>query len=408
MSFIYNNQVRYSDSENLDAFGRLRVSEITSLIEYKHVFNKLPLIINEVTAGTATSTFDFINSQVVMSTSTNNDYVIRQGKSRGIYQPGKSQLVEATFSNFQLEANVIKRVGYYTTTKTAPYSNVLDGILLESNGQTNQISFQIWLSGTSIYSADTTTWSTENYDVSNIDWSKSQLMFVDYQWLGVGRVRFGLVIDGDVKLFTAYTAANNISTVYMSSPNQPIRYEIRQVGTGSGTFNMICSQVSMEGALNDLHRTLGIQAFNAQTLTTAGTKYPLIGYRVNTSGLWEGSIINLNTINIINASTPSKSDYYITVEYNPTLSSVATFTGITNTPVEYALGGGRTVTSNGYILATFMGTGGETQSNNYNFQDNVIKPGINIDGTPDEIWICAVSVGNNQDMRSAINLDLFI
>lgn len=408
MSFIYNNQIKYSDSPNLDAFGRLRVSEITSLIEYKHVFNKLPLIINEVTAGTSTSTFDFVNSQVVMTTSSTNDYVIRQGKTRAIYQPGKGQIFEGSFSNFQLESNVIKRVGIFTSTTTAPHNSVFDGIFLESNGQTNSISFQIWLSGSSIYSADTTAWSTEEYDILNVDWSKTQLMFVDYQWLGVGRVRFGLVVNGEVKIFTSYTPSNNINTIYMSSPNQPIRYEIRQVGSGSGTFNMICSQVSMEGSLNNLYRSLGVEAFQTQTMTTAGTKYPLIGYRVNTSGLWEGSTINLNSINIINASTPSKSDYYITVEYNPTLSSSATFTGITNTPVEYSLGGGRTVTSNGYIMGTFLGTGGETQSNNYNFQDNIIKPGININGSLDEIWICAVSVGNNQTLRSSINLSLFI
>ena len=82
MSFIYNNQIQYADTPNLDAFGRLRTSNITSLLEYKHVYSKLPLVINEVTAGTATSVFDQKNAQVVMSTSANNDYVIRQGKSR--------------------------------------------------------------------------------------------------------------------------------------------------------------------------------------------------------------------------------------------------------------------------------------------------------------------------------------
>ena len=73
MSFIYNNEIKYADTPNLDAFGRLRTSSITSLLEYKHVHNKLPLLINEVTAGTATSVYDAKNAQVVMSTSANND-----------------------------------------------------------------------------------------------------------------------------------------------------------------------------------------------------------------------------------------------------------------------------------------------------------------------------------------------
>jgi len=188
-----------------------------------------------------------------MSVSTTNDYVIRQGVARGIYQPGKGQIFEASFSNFQLQTNVIKRVGYFTTSSTAPYNSVVDGFLLESNGQTNTISFQIWQSGVTTYSAATSSWLTTDYDVTNINWSKTQLMFVDFQWLGVGRVRFGLVIDGQFKLFTAGTGTNNLNNVYMKSPNQPIRYEIRSVSGGAaGTLNMICSQISLEGS-NMLH-----------------------------------------------------------------------------------------------------------------------------------------------------------
>ena len=406
MSFIYNNEIKYSDSTNLDAFGRLRTSTITSLLEYKHVYNKLPLEVNEVTAGTATSIFDILNSQVVMSTSANNDYVIRQGKSRGIYQPGKGQIVESSFANFQLQTNVIKRVGYFTSSSTAPYNSILDGFVLESNGQTNTISFQIWQSGSTIYSAATTAWSTTDYNVANIDWSKSQLMFVDYQWLGVGRTRFGLVIDGVVKIFTSYTAANNINHVYMKSANQPIRYEIRQVGAGSGSLNMICSQISMEGSLNSLNRTIGIPAFTAQTLTTAGTKYPLIGYRLNRD--WGGSSITLSDVNSVNTTNPSKSDFYLTIEFNPTISSTPTWSTITDTPVQYALGGGRTVTSSGHVLATFLGSGSGSQVDSYEFKDNMIKAGINVDGSADEIWLCAVAEGSNQLMRSSINLSYFL
>jgi len=58
MSYIFNNEISYSDGPNLDAFGRLRVAEVTNLIDLKHVYDKNPLQVNEVTAGTATSVFD--------------------------------------------------------------------------------------------------------------------------------------------------------------------------------------------------------------------------------------------------------------------------------------------------------------------------------------------------------------
>lgn len=406
MSYIFNNQIKYADSQNLDAFGRLRTSNITSLLEYKHTFDKLPLVISEVTAGTATSLYDAPNSQVTMTTSANNDYVIRQGKSRGIYQPGKGQIFEASLSRFDLQTNIIKRVGYFTTSTSAPYSSVQDGFFLESNGQTSVISFQIWQSGTTILSAATSSWLTTDYDVTNINWSKTQLMIADFQWLGVGRVRFGLVIDGITKTFVTNSGTNNLNNVYMKAPNQPVRYEIRQVGAGSGVFNMICSQISLEGSINALQRSLGVPAFSNIQATTAGTKYPLLGYRLNQG--YEGVNITLSDVQTINSTTPSKSDFYITVELNPTLSSSATFTGVTSTGVAYSLSTGQTVTTSGYVLATFLGSGGAAQVDNFQFEDNMIRPGTNINGTYDEIWICAVSDGNNQTFRTAINLSYFL
>jgi len=406
MSFIYNNSIKYSDSPNLDAFGRLRTSNVTSLLEYMHIHDKLPLTVSELTAGTATSVYDKTNSQVVMSVSTTNDLVIRQGKSRGIYQPGKGQLVEASFSNFQLQTNVIKRVGYFTSTTGSPYNSVFDGFFLESNGQNNTISFQIWHSGTTVLSATTSTWSTTDYNVSNIDWTKTQLMFVDFQWLGVGRLRFGLVIDGEVKFFVTNTAANNLTTVYMKSPNQPIRYEIRSLGSGnSGSFNMICAQVSLEGTINSLNKSTTIQAFTAQTKPTAYVTYPILGYRIGAS--YNGANITLSDIQTLNITNPSKGDYITTVQLNPTLSSGVTWRTIPNTPIEYALSTGQTITTEGHIITSFLGSGTGTQVDSFEFMDNMLRPGINVNGTFDEVWLCIKSNTGNQDYRAAINLSYY-
>ena len=107
MPYIFNNSVKYSDGPNLDAFGRLRTAAVTNLLDIKHVYDKNPLQISEVTAGTATSVFSQQYARVRMSTSANNDLVIRKTKTHRIYQPGKSQLFEGSFSNFQIETNVI-------------------------------------------------------------------------------------------------------------------------------------------------------------------------------------------------------------------------------------------------------------------------------------------------------------
>lgn len=405
MSYIFNNKIEYSDSPNLDAFGRLRTSNVTSLLEYKHTYSKLPLVIDEATGGTVSSVFDKMNAQVVMTTSAINSYVIRQGRAWATYQPGKSQLIEATFSNFKLETDIIKRVGYFTSDISAPYDTVLDGMFLESNGITSGITFQIWQSGVTIYSSDTTSWLTDDFDPINIDWSKGQLMMIDFQWLGIGRVRFYMLIDGTPRLFTTFTASNNINHVYMRTPNQPIRYEIRQSGTTSGSFDMMCSQVSMEGALNNLQRSTSINGFSEQTVSPS-TKHALIGYRM--SEYDNGIIINLTNFNVLNSTGTNKKDYLITVELNPVLSSTPTFTSITDSPISYSISGG-TVSSTGFILASYVGSSSELSSAPFEYKDNILRPGVNINGSLNSIWICVTldSGGSNQKFRSTANLTYY-
>lgn len=393
MSFIYNNKIAYSDGPNIDAFGRLRTSAVQNLLDIKHVYDKNPLQVNEITAGTATSVFNQEYARVRMSTSSNNDFVIRQTKTSPIYQPGKSQLFEASFSNFQLETNVIKRVGGFDSTTGSPYNSVFDGYFLESNGVTNQISFQLWRTGTLIYSAATTAWNNTEFDPINFNWSNANLMTVDYQWLGVGRVRFGMVLEGETVYFTEHNCANNEPNVYMSSPNQPIRYEIKQFGVGSGYFDMLCSQVSTEGALNGLYSTVAIVNPIVTTLANDGTKYPFIGYRLKQS--YNSVTSQYNALSVLNTSNDN---YLLTIEFNPTLSTIPNWHEIPNAPFEYAILTGSvatTITSPGHIMSSLIGAAGTSALSTLKVDDNQIRPGYGINGLVDEMWICITPLGAN-------------
>jgi hypothetical protein len=177
----------------------------------------------------------------------------------------------------------------------------------------------------------------------------------------------------------------------MSSPNQPIRYEIRQVGAGTGTFDMICSQVSTEGALNGLYSTVGIEHSNTATLSSSGTKYSYIGYRLKQS--YKSVTSQYSNISILNTSNDN---YLITLEFNPTLSATPTWTDIPNSPFQYSLGtGATTVTSSGHIMYSLIGEAGASALTVINFDDNQIRVGSNINGSLDEMWICITPLGAN-------------
>ena len=401
MAYIFNNSIKYSDGPNLDAFGRLRTAAVTNLLDIKHVYDKNPLQISEVTAGTATSVFSQQFARVRMSTSANNDLVIRQTKTHPIYQPGKSQLIEASFGNFAIETNVIKRIGVFQSTTGTPYNSVFDGIFLESNGVTSAITFNIYLSGSCTYSADTSVWNNPNFNVNNFDWTDVNLMTVDYQWLGVGRVRFGMVLSGQTYYFLDYTAANNISTVYMSSPNQPIRYEIRQVGAGSGYLDMICSQTSTEGALNGLYSTVSVPYTANTTLNDSGVKYSYIGYRLKET--YKSVTSQYDSISILNTSNDN---YLLTMEFNPTLSYTPTWVDIPNSPFQYSLGTGNThtITSPGHVMTSLIGQAGTSALTTTKLDDNQIRVGSNVDGTRDEMWLCITPLSNTATFNGAADI----
>lgn len=403
MAYIYNNKVEYSDSPNLDAFGRLRIAELTGILEVKHAYNKLPLLISEYTAGTATSVFQPSGACVRMSTSANNDLVIRQTKIWAPYQAGKSQLFEGSFNNFAIQTNVIKRVGIFHTTTASTFNTEIDGIFLESNGVTNQISFQIWNSGTTSYSSTTASWNSTEINPSSIDWTKTQLMFIDYQWLGVGRVRLGIIVDGITYIVDEFTGAGNLTSVYMSSSNQPIRYEIRQVGAGSGYFDMICAHIASEGSRNDLFAQVPIISTATTTFVTAGVKYPYIGIRLNPQ--YRSIYLTPNNSTILNTSNDN---YLATLEFNPTLSSTPTWTDSPTSPVQYSIQNGTpTITSTYYTLTAYLGEAGTSATSNIQLVDDVVNIGSSVDGIMDEFWICITPLTSNATFSGIMGLKYF-
>lgn len=403
MSYTYSNEIKYADSPNLDAFGRLRTANLTTLIDIKHVYNKLPLLVDEELGGTATSTW--ADACVTMTTSANNDFVVRQSIKSAAYQSGKGQLFEASFSGFNVQSNVTKRVGYYTSTKVSPYNSGFDGFFLESNGTTGDISFQIWKNGTSILNVSAGSWLTTDYDASLIDWTKTQLMMVDFQWLGVGRVRFYLVIDGTPRLFYANVGMNTLTTVYMDRPNKPIRYEIQQSGAGSGSFGMICSGVSMEGSINSLYRPVAVNDFTERTLPTGGTTYAMLGIRLNGTVSYEGIVADISQIDVLQTSNDN---YLITIQKAPVLSGAAVWNTLTNTPIQYAYGAGAlTVSSSGLVMASTMGKSGAALAENLEMADSVFGLGYYIDGTPEEWWVCIQATSNNGKFRTGANIKYY-
>lgn len=265
-----NLPIEMGDSPSIDAFDRIRVSDPTGIFESTLAYDKQPLIWNEKTNGTATSVHVPDTASVAMTVSASGDYVYRQSRDYLRYQPGKSQLIFMTFVMNGGDANVRKRVGYFSDE---------NGIFLE------EIDGAVWLvlrSSTSGSPVDTRIAQADwNFDTfSDLDPSKAQILVIDLEWLGVGRVRAGFVIDGIVRYAHHFLHANSVTEVYMTSAQLPARLEIEATGAPAAATTMhgICASVISEGG-QDEFAGFPFSASNTAAVSIAGTRVPVLSLR---------------------------------------------------------------------------------------------------------------------------------
>lgn len=250
-------QIADGNNPNLDAFSRLRTSDLLTLFDSSHEYGRANLYWDTTTSGAASTTTHLPNeSSVSMVCGTEaNAYCIRQTKEYFRYQPGKSHFVVSSFLFGAAVAGVTRRVGYF---------DAQNGVFLEQNGTTDvALVRRSYTSGAAVDERVVqASWNLDTMDGSNstsnpsgvtLDLSKVQILIVDLQWLGSGRIRMGLDIGGDLIYVHEFLAANAITSVYMTTATLPVRYEIRNTALqgGNNTMKQICSAVNVEGGVDE-------------------------------------------------------------------------------------------------------------------------------------------------------------
>jgi hypothetical protein len=282
------------DTNAVDAFGRSRVSELFTLGDYKHVYAIDPNFLDSVSG--AGSTVTFFQNQACARLQTgigSTASCIHQTKFYHHYQPGKGQLIFSSFNFYAPQQNATKRTGYFDDR---------DGIYLEqvgvntSDGINPDIGTLNWVIRSFVSGIASETripqsqWNRDKCDGTgasgfDLDVTKTQLAFIDFQWLGVGRVRCGFAHNGQLITAHEFFHSNNLATVYIANPNLPVRCEIRNTGVGIGaSFDQICSSVMSEGGYVESGIDFAYTMTTSRTTPTpAGTELPLIAIRLKNS-----------------------------------------------------------------------------------------------------------------------------
>lgn len=278
-----------------DAFGRLRVSEPHTIFD--STFRYTDDTRNWSTANTGTSSIT-VNAQasiIEMNVGTTvGDEVVRQTKRHFVYQPGKSHLIYATF-NMEPKQNVRQRVGYFGTG---------NGIYLEHDGTTAYIVKRSSSSGSLVETRiPQSQWSDDKFDGTgtskiNLDFTKSQILWIDIEWLGAGTVRVGFVVDGNIYVAHKFNHANNIEKTYLTSATLPVRYEITNTANTASptTLDHICCSVQSEGGHSPRVSTRSVST-SLSGLSMSSTEFrPLVAIRLRSDRKGAGvipSLVNL-------------------------------------------------------------------------------------------------------------------
>lgn len=394
----------FGDNASTDAFGRLRVGIPQTLFDSKMLYDKLPSVYDEkVNLGSS----DFIpgDSLVAMSTSAVSGYVIRQSTSRFNYQPGKSMFANITFVAAPQE-NVVKRVGLFQGLSAAPYTPS-DGMYLEIGASGPSFNIVKTEGTINTITIPQSSWNVDKLDGSgssglSIDFTKGQIFAIDYEWLGLGRVRFGFYLNG--KLYYAHhvTNLNTLTAPYITSPNQPIRYEIRQTGAGSGTMKQICATIVEEGAPEDIG--YAVTASTSGTITVQnGIPTPVLAVRL-APGASNLSLF-LKEFSLYNTDNTTNAKYIL--YRDPVISGGSlTWTRPADSYFEFAYGTNTLTVSGGFTLYSgFIPKSQGTTSNigSQDIQGLLGRFGTKIDGTPSVLVIAALGLGATVPLYAAAN-----
>ena len=401
MSYTYTDEIKFANTPNFDAFGRLRVSNPFTLFDSSHRFADNGLWSTSAATG-ATATFNLTQGLVDLNvTAASGSQIIRETTKVFSYQPGKSLLNLNTFVMNPAKTGLRQRVGYY---------GVENGLYIQLDNST--LSFVERSLVTGVVTESLVNQSSWNVDTMNgtgpsgiiLDITKAQILFMDIEWLGVGTVRIGFVINGNFYVCHKFHHANIIATTYITTASLPLRYEITNTSatSGSSTLKQICSSVFSEGGyeLAGLQQAIGIPINSPRTLGTSGTFYPVISLRLKAARL--DGIIILTALSIMATSAGN---------FNWQMLATGTTTGGswvsagTNSSVEYNITGA--TFSGGRILASgFFSSTTQASSQVDILKEALFKFQLERNGltsTPFELTLIIASDGLNDTVVASLD-----
>ena len=299
-----------------DAFGRMRISEPFTLADYSHQYGEEAEMLVKVIGAGSTVVYNQNKASVSLVVGVGSTArVVHQSRMYHHYMPGKSQFAMMSFNFQDVRANTTKRIGYFDDR---------NGVFLQQEGDgTVSIVKRSYVTGiASDIKVNQVNWSLDPMNGTGIssislDFTKTQLFATDFQWLGVGKIRCGVVVGGELTYFHEFNHSNIEENVYWSFPSLPVRCEILNTDTAVGITSMqqICSTVASEGGYveSGFEYSYGDGAITVRGSNNApDNKKCIIAIRCANSfnGYPNRTVVRITDIELLSDSAPCKWTLY--------------------------------------------------------------------------------------------------
>lgn len=306
MTLLRNVNTRQQDSQDLDAFGRVRVSNPFNIFDMQFTYDLQPLFFEELATGGGDVTHvpDSAAARLTTGAATDTHGVIFQTKEYFRYQPGKSQFVVWTCILGAKTANVRKRIGYFDGD---------NGFFFEQDGTNLKIVRRTKTSGSVVDNVvNQSAWNIDVLDGSGpsgitLDETKDNLYVIDFQWLGAGRIRFGFDFGGQIQYVHEIKFANTEAVPFTVTGNLPFRAEIFNTAAAAGatTFDFTCVAIASEGGHNPLGIPGSAQSAALRNVTTGNDPLPIISIRPRATfnGITYRGVVVPKAISVVSEDT---------------------------------------------------------------------------------------------------------
>jgi len=280
-----------------DTNGRFKVSMHQNIYDADFEYGLQPLRWETFTSGSATVAALPGIGGVQMTISAVGDISMRQSRPYHRYQPGKSMYMASNVNFGGPVSGQVQRAGLFddgngiffeqSTPTTANPSGMFVVVRSDSQGTVGgvpvdtRISYENWNGNSAVF--------------STIDWTRVQMIWMEYSWYGAGALRWGVLVSGEPIICHQIGTGNNNYTgsaqtlPWSRTGNLPARYEQRNISTATtSTFKHFGVSVLIEGGI-DTQRgftySYGMApATPRRNVATTLTRFPILSIQPNLMG----------------------------------------------------------------------------------------------------------------------------